>query len=121
MKNFFNIIVWFIAFGFLPGLGAAALPYVGVSVVLLCFSMIGFLKPYLDAFLTEGGESIVLDSKRDRGVLAGLNIGKSGVNWMEKKVKTLLDLIFQIRPVTAADRGEKIEIKLDRTKNESKS
>jgi hypothetical protein len=54
-------------------------------------------------------------------VLAGLNIGKSGVNWMEKKVKTLLDLIFQIRPVTAADRGEKIEIKLDRTKNESKS
>jgi len=126
MKNFFNIIVWFIAFGFLPGLGAAALPYVGVSVrdisvVLLCFSMIGFLKPYIDAFLSEGGEAVVLDSKRDRGVLAGLNIGKSGVNWMEKKVKTLLDLIFQIRPVTAADRGEKIEIKLDRTKNESKS
>ena len=126
MKNVFNIIVWLIAFGFLPGLGAASLPYIGVSVqdvcvVMLVLSLFGFLKPYLDAFLSEGGEAIVLDSKRDKAVLAGLNVGKSGVSWIEKKVKTLLGLIFQIRPVNAGERGEKIEIKLDRTKNESKS
>lgn len=124
MKNFFNLFIWLIAFGFLPGLGAASLPYVGVSVrdvavVALVLSLLGFLKPYIDAFLSEGGESIVLDSKRDKALLAGVNVGKSGVNWMEQKIKALLGLVFCVRPV-ASERGQKVEIKLDRTKNDSK-
>lgn len=126
MKNFFNIFIWLIAFGFFPGIGAASLPYIGVSVrdvavVVLVLSMLGFLKPYVDAFLSEGGESIVLDSKRDKALLAGVNVGKSGINWVEQKIKALLGLVFQVRPSVASERGQKVEIKLDRTKNEAKS
>jgi hypothetical protein len=93
-----KFVVFAIAFGFLPGVGSASLvlPLVGLAVsvqdlagLVVVLSMFGFLKPYVDAFLSEGGEKLMLDSKRHKTALAGINITKSIFGWAEEKLARL--------------------------------
>jgi hypothetical protein len=96
-----KFVVFAIAFGFLPGVGGASLvlPLVGLAVsvqdlagLVVVLSMFGFLKPYVEAFLSEGGEKLTLDSKRHKVALAGINVSKSIFGWAEEKITKLFGL-----------------------------
>ncbi len=101
INKMIKFIVFAVAFGFLPGIGGAAiaLPLIGLAVsiqdiagLFVVLSMFGFLKPYAEAFLSEGGEKLTLDSKRHKVALAGINVSKSIFGWAEEKITKLFGL-----------------------------
>lgn len=128
--KFFVYLAAFGVFGPLASFGAGNFQFdlQGIALLLVLLDVAQAFAPSLKAFseylrghVSEGGKSIVLDSKKDKGKLAVINTVRSlfgsVFGWVGKfgpspKKDPAAD--------QAEEKGEPVEIRLDRTKNETK-
>ena len=104
----------------LQGLGMLV---VVLDVWRLCAPSLAAVRAHFSDRIAEGGKAVILDSKRDKVALAAVNITKSFWSWtgLSGLGEKLSSLGGERKGAKPEESGSKIEIRLDRTQNESKT